>query len=177
MEFGAEESTWYDFATGESATAPPDGALQVPGVDVDLLPVYDVGTLGMSPELPGALAFQRPLVRPDLVNRDGVLRELTFKSWWVEDNEQPNYGNGMSTGGCLRKRYVTVTFDIYAQSFSLHLDNDEAVRHSTRPSFSVKMRRAAMRPRTHAVLDMDTVAYDGMKWGGGTRCRCTTCCP
>lgn len=127
MEFGAEESTWYDFATGESATAPPDGALQVPGVDVDLLPVYDVGTLGMSPELPGALAFQRPLVRPDLVNRDGVLRELTFKSWWVEDNEQPNYGNGMSTGGCLRKRYVTVTFDIYAQSFSLHLDNDEAV--------------------------------------------------
>jgi hypothetical protein len=62
------------------------------------------------------------------VNRNGVLRELTFKSWWVEDNEQPNCGNGMSTGGCLRKRYVTISFAIYAQSFSLHLDNDESVR-------------------------------------------------
>jgi len=121
------KSFYYDFATGESVDTLPDGAAQVPGVDGDLLPTYDVATLGMSPEMPGALAFQRPLVRPDLVSRNGVLRELTFKSWWVEDNEQPNYGNGVSTGGCLRKRYVTITFAIYTQSFSLHLDNEESV--------------------------------------------------
>lgn len=58
---------YYDFATGESVDTLPEGAAQVPDVDGDLLPTYDVATLGMSPEMPGALAFQRPLVRPDLV--------------------------------------------------------------------------------------------------------------
>jgi hypothetical protein len=72
MAFGDDgddgaKAYFYDFATGESVDTLPDGAAQVPGVDADLLPTYDVATLGMSPEMPGALAFQRPLVRPDLV--------------------------------------------------------------------------------------------------------------
>jgi len=70
------KSFYYDFATGESVDTLPDGAAQVPGVDGDLLPTYDVATLGMSPEMPGALAFQRPLVRPDLVRSSHLTSRL-----------------------------------------------------------------------------------------------------
>lgn len=61
------------------------------------------------------------------MNRDGVVRELVFKSWWSEDKEEPSLGNNMIAGGGLKKRYITIKFDIYAQTFEIHLDNEEAV--------------------------------------------------
>jgi hypothetical protein len=53
------------------------------------------------------------------VNRDGILRELVFKSWWSEDTEREDSGNNESAGGLLQKRYLTIKFDIYAQTFEV----------------------------------------------------------
>jgi len=127
FEGGEEGSYFYNFMDGRTSTEQPPAQDMIEPVPREMLPVYDTESFGVNLDVPGGVPSTRPVIRPDLVNRDGVVRELVFKSWWSEDKEEPSLGNNMIAGGGLKKRYITIKFDIYAQTFKIHLDNEEAV--------------------------------------------------
>uniref|UniRef100_A0A7S0WN84 WW domain-containing protein n=1 Tax=Pyramimonas obovata TaxID=1411642 RepID=A0A7S0WN84_9CHLO len=118
---------YYNFLDGSTSETCPDGA-EIPSLAKDFIPAYDASNFGVDTEIPGGAPSTRPRPKPDIVNRDGILRELVFKSWWTEDSEKPDRGNSETAGGVLEKRYMTIKFDVYAQTFEIHLDNEELVR-------------------------------------------------
>ena len=52
---------------------------------------------------------------------------LSFKSWWYEDSEEPTLGNGSSAGSGLKKRYVTLKYDLVAKTFRIILEENVAI--------------------------------------------------
>ena len=107
---GKEEAFWHDFRTGQEAGAPPPKAWRIPDVPRNRIPQYDHHQLNRKP-------VQNKLER---INK---LRVLTFKSWWFEDREEPSLGSETSVGGGLKKRYVTLTFDLHSNMFSIALED------------------------------------------------------
>ncbi len=55
------------------------------------------------------------------------IKVLSFKSWWYEDSEEPSLGNGSSAGGGLKKRYVTLEYDLSTKNFRIILEENVAV--------------------------------------------------
>ena len=107
---GKEEAFWHDFRTGQEAVAPPSKAWRIPEVPRGRIPQYDHHQLN-----------RRPV--QNKLERITKLRVLTFKSWWFEDTEEPSLGCGTSVGGGLKKRYVTLTFDLHSNMFCIALED------------------------------------------------------
>jgi len=105
-----EEVFWHDFRTGQEARALPSKAWQIPDVPRNRVPQYDHHQLN-----------RRPV--ENKLERISKLKTLTFKSWWFEDREEPSLGSGTSVGGGLKKRYVTLTFDLHSKIFSIALED------------------------------------------------------
>ena len=109
---------WYNAKTGErkegeeSAFSPPEGdeikAATLPDGLLPSFPVQDPGHANTA----------------DLVQS---VKLLSFKSWWYEDSEEPTLGNGSSAGSGLKKRYVTLEYDLVAKTFRIILEENVAI--------------------------------------------------
>ena len=107
------EAFYLNFADGSEAAVCPEGAEIISVLEEDL-PQY-------GPEDLGAVSLHSDEL--DVAD----LKMLTFKSWWFEDSEEPHFGNNCEVGGGLKKKYVTVNFNIANQTFELHMDNDQEI--------------------------------------------------
>lgn len=104
---------WHNVGTGERTTEAVGESEEISG---SLLPE---GTLPSFPEPPVAHANVKELVKSvDL---------LSFKSWWYEDREEASLGNGSSAGGGLKKRYVTLEYDLVNKTFRIILEENVSI--------------------------------------------------
>mmetsp|Transcript_17026 Transcript_17026/g.20518 ORF Transcript_17026/g.20518 Transcript_17026/m.20518 type:complete len:398 (-) Transcript_17026:193-1386(-) len=119
---------YHNFASDSTEEVCPHGK-EIPSVPLEEIPRYEVpdaNDIEGGPRVTTKQEKTRWTWRPQAHHKFSV-RELVFKSWWLEDKEEETLGNNHSAGGGLKKRYVTVRFDIYQQTFEVHLNNEEAV--------------------------------------------------
>lgn len=107
---------WYNFKTNErreseDGNAPGDAEIIPPCPDSVGLPKFPLQDAGH--------ANVKELV-------DNVTL-LAFKSWWYEDSEEPSLGNGSSAGAGLKKRYVTLEYDLVTKNFRIILEENVAI--------------------------------------------------
>ncbi len=104
------DAFYHDFLTGKQEASLPSGSEELHGVPDELLPAYDVDVSDKT---------QKEIV-------DDV-KVLSFKSWWYEDKEEATLGNGSSAGGGLKKRYVTLEYDLRSKNFRVILEENVAI--------------------------------------------------
>ena len=110
---------WYNCKTKETKVSEEGGGSEVPQSEVCKVSDLPAGILPEFPSQDAAFANVKELVQS--------VNVLKFKSWWNEDREEPTLGNGSSAGGGLKKRYVTLEYDLVEKTFRIILEENVAI--------------------------------------------------
>lgn len=120
---------FYNFKDGSSQVA-VEKELEILDLPAEECPTYDAEPPPLPEEIQDAVVQKPPekrrVWRPQ-VKHEFSVTHLTFKSWWQEDKEEADRGNNMVAGGGLKKRYLTLKFDIFEQTFQVDMNNEEAI--------------------------------------------------
>eukprot|EP00854_Cymbomonas_tetramitiformis_P016256 gene16256-19291_t len=124
------ELYFYNFKDGSSQVA-VEKELEILDLPAEECPTYDAEPPPLVEEIQEAVVQKKPqekrrVWRPQ-VKHDFSVTHLTFKSWWQEDKEEADRGNNMVAGGGLKKRYLTLKFDVFEQTFQVDMNNEEAI--------------------------------------------------
>lgn len=121
LEQADGSTVFYDFSAKAEVLSPPEDAV-IPALPREVVPVYESHDL------------MRSTYKVDL----NALNALTFYSWWSESMcEEGNLGNGMTTGGKLEKRYITILFHLDTQKFEVKMEGSEDIHLAELTSVTV----------------------------------------